>query len=360
MSKAAQAQISQVNLEDMLPPRISEAQADMPRIGGFASHNGHSAHNGHAAPADSADSTAPVAKPAQSTNPAEDADVSIEHWNELFSSVKARLRRTVDEHLVALTLPLADVAAEQVRTRVLECVSALDQLHNTLTHEADRRQRLELELFEARSALAQARSEIVGTRADELRARHLAFHDGLTLLPNRSFFRQRLEQALDERGQAPGPILAVLYLDLDGFKPINDEHGHETGDELLKIVAARLTRTVRAEDMVSRVGGDEFACLLGGVPTRDQMTELARKLFHAIAATVQIGDVRLKVRPSIGIALCPTDGVSADALLKTADAAMYRAKRRQTGHAFFDELSEESKFDVALDTDGVVPSRLSN
>ena len=350
MSKAAQAQLSTGNVADTLPPRFHDGQADLPRIGRLASHNGHSV------PADSA---APVARPANLAASAEDGDVAIEHWNELFSSVKARLRRTVDDHLVALTLPLADVAAEHVRSGVLDCVAALDQLHNTLTHEADRRQRLELELFESRSALAQARTEIIGTRADELRARHLAFHDSLTLLPNRSFFRQRLEQALDERAQAPGSILAVLYLDLDGFKPINDEHGHETGDELLKIVAARLTRTVRAEDMVSRVGGDEFACLMGGVPTRDQLTDLARKLFHAIAATVQIGDVALKVRPSIGISLCPTDGITADALLKTADAAMYRAKRRQTGHAFFDELSEESKFDMSLDT-VVVPSRFSD
>ncbi len=271
-----------------------------------------------------------------------DADVAIEHWDDLFRSVKARLRNTVDVHLAALTLPLADVAAEQVRSRVLECVSALDQLHSTLTHEADRCQRLEFELLETRSALAQARSELVGTRADEVRARHMALHDGLTLLPNRSFFQERLTEAL-VLAEATEQSLAVLYIDLDGFKPINDAHGHETGDALLKIVAARLTRTVRAEDMASRVGGDEFACLMGGVPTRGQLVELARKLFHAISATVQIGQVLLHVRPSIGIALCPADATTADTLLKTADAAMYRAKRQQTGYAFFDELSDESK-----------------
>jgi len=167
-------------------------------------------------------------------------------------------------------------------------------------------------------------------------------HDGLTLLPNRSFFHQRLTHALGIN-EATDQCLAVLYLDLDGFKPINDAHGHETGDALLKIVAARLTRTVRAEDMVSRVGGDEFACLMDGVSTREQLTALARKLVHAISATVQIGHVTIQVRPSIGIAVCPADGNTADTLLKTADAAMYRAKRRQTGFAFFDEMSDESK-----------------
>ena len=271
-----------------------------------------------------------------------DADVAIEHWDDLFRSVKERLRDTVDVHLAALTLPLADVAAVQVRTRVLECVSALDQLHQTLTNEADRRQRIELELFEARSALAHARTELIGIRAAELRSRHMALHDSMTLLPNRSFFHARLTQALALPDGAE-PSLAVLYLDLDGFKAINDAHGHETGDALLKIVAARLTRIVRAEDMASRVGGDEFACVLGGMPTREQLAELVGKLVQAISATVQIGPVMLRVRPSIGIALCPGDGNTADALLKTADAAMYSAKRHQTGYAFFDEMSDESK-----------------
>ena len=300
----------------------------------------HATQNGHSAPMQLG-ALVRSAPNAEADTEAE-ADVAIEHWDDLFQSVKFRLRNTVDVHVAALTLPLAEVAAEQARTRVLECVSALDQLHKTLTNEADRRQRLELELFEARTALAQARSELIGTRAEELRARHLAFHDSLTQLPNRSFFHARLTQAL-ARSEATAQTLAVLYLDLDGFKPINDEHGHETGDELLKIVAARLTRTVRAEDMASRVGGDEFACVMGNVLTRDQLAELARKLVLAISATVQIGDVVLEVRPSIGIALCPADGNTADALLKTADAAMYRAKRRQTGYAFFDELSDESK-----------------
>lgn len=337
MNQAAQSDPSLPDKFDAQPDAAGDAS------GGHGKDNARRAalqvgKNGHSGPMGLA--AAPHSMP--SINADSDADVAIEHWDDLFHSVKSRLRSTVEIHLAALTLPLAGVAADQVRTRVLECVSALDQLHKTLTHEADRRQRLELELFEARSALAQARSELVGTRADELRARHMALHDGLTLLPNRSFFHERLTQALAQT-EATAQTLAVLYLDLDDFKPINDLHGHETGDELLKIVAARLTRTVRADDMASRVGGDEFACLLGDVPTREQLSELARKLVHAISATVQIGDVVLQVRPSIGIALWPADGSTADLLLKTADAAMYRAKRLQTGFAFFDDLSDESK-----------------
>ena len=183
-----------------------------------------------------------------------------------------------------------------------------------------------------------SRAELAGTRDGERRARHLALHDGLTSLPNRRFFRERLDHALSQ--VAPQrPAIAVLYLDLDGFKPINDAHGHATGDELLKIVAARLARAVRAGDMVGRLGGDEFACLLADSLNREQLTQLANKLVDAVSAPLQVGPLKLTVRPSIGIAICPTDGITAEALLNSADAAMYRAKRHNCGFAFFDQLA---------------------
>ncbi len=106
---------------------------------------------------------------------------------------------------------------------------------------------------------------------------------------------------------------------------------------MLRIVAARLARSVRADDMVSRVGGDEFACLLADVPSREQLSHLACKMFDAVSAPMKIGQLKLTVRASIGIAVCPTDGASAEALLKSADNAMYRAKRQNTGYAFFAE-----------------------
>ena len=109
---------------------------------------------------------------------------------------------------------------------------------------------------------------------------------------------------------------------------------------MLRIVAARLTQTVRAEDMVSRLGGDEFACLLGGLPSREKLSHLARNLVDVVSAPVKIGQIKLTVRPSIGIALCQSDGATAEALLKNADAAMYRAKRGQTGYAFFDQHAD--------------------
>ncbi len=263
-------------------------------------------------------------------------DVAFGDWDELLNAVKARLRQTVGEWLeVTPTAPGHIAAGQVVRTSVLECVAALDQLHTTLTHELGRREQLELEVFDARTALEQARAELIGTQAEQRHAKYLALHDSLTALPNRSFFQERLDHAL---ALAPPQrqALAVLYLDLDEFKPINDAYGHAAGDELLRIVAARLTRAVRAEDMVSRMGGDEFACLLGGVSDFEQLSQLAGKVFDAVAAPCKIGQLKLNVTPSIGIAVCPGHGATAETLLKNADAAMYRAKRDRSGHAFFD------------------------
>ena len=263
-------------------------------------------------------------------------DVSMTDWDALFSAVRARLRLTVGPRLAAPNGPQQQREPEvRIAASVLECVAALDQLHATLSHEQARRGQLERELFDAQTALAQLRGELAGTRAAATQARHLALHDGLTLLPNRSFFRMRLDHSI------PGAIagrqaLTVLYLDLDGFKAINDEHGHEVGDEVLTIVAARLKRTVRAEDMVSRLGGDEFGCLLEGLPGPAHLATLLAKVHDAVAAPMSFGGLQLGVRASIGVASCPEDGSGGEMLLRNADAAMYRAKRERSGTARFE------------------------
>lgn len=281
-----------------------------------------------------------IAPIARSSQPDRTLDIAIEDCNDLLNAVTARLRLTVGTGLSSIPMPHLQLqnSASQVQTNILECAMALEQLHMTLTHEFERRQELELEVFDAKTALAQSRAELVGTQAGERRALHLALHDNLTSLPNQSFFRERLDHALT-RAMPQRQALAVMYLDLDGFKPINDTHGHAAGDELLRIISARLARTVRAEDMVSRLGGDEFACLLDDFPSREQLNHLAGKLFDAVSAPCKIGQLELTVRPSIGIAMCPTDGTTTEALLKNADAAMFHAKRHQTGYAFFDECA---------------------
>ena len=250
----------------------------------------------------------------------------------LLSAIASRLRAGVEG------LP---GAPDSVRDLVLDSVRALEQLRPGLAQDRGYGERIERELQEARFALAAARLALAGTRDDASRALHLADHDPLTSLPNHKCFQKRLEQALEghtarsDRGAAEA-TLAVLFLDLDDFKPINDRHGHQTGDELLRIVAQRLSRALRAGDMVCRLGGDEFACLLSTPMGHEQLSHVASKLFDAISAPLTVGRLELTVRPSIGIAVCPDDAVTAAGLLQRADKAMYRAKRRQLGYSFFD------------------------
>ena len=144
----------------------------------------------------------------------------------------------------------------------------------------------------------------------------------------------------DTQGGSPTHAFAVLYLALDEFNPLSDAHGQVASDELLGIVAARLSEVVPAKHCVCRQEHAQFACLLDVVPSRDQLSHLACLLFDAVAAPCEIGSVKLKVRPSIGIAMCPADGETTEALIRSADAAMHCARRNQTGYAFFDEVGE--------------------
>jgi diguanylate cyclase (GGDEF)-like protein len=252
-------------------------------------------------------------------------DIPVSDWDTLFHAVCTRLAQLV-----------GDVATIETRNGVLECAAALEKLHGHLARERARQREQELQLFKVRASLAKARIELVGIRSNERRSRRLALHDPLTTLPNRSFFSEWLDHAL-LKSDGPPPPLAVLFLDLDGFKRINDHHGHGVGDELLCIVASRLARAVRAEDVVSRLGGDEFACAMTAMSARSQVGELARKLVELVSAPIRIGPSEVAVRASIGIAMCPDDGVTPEALLRSADAAMYHAKRQGSGVAFFDE-----------------------
>lgn len=258
-------------------------------------------------------------------------------WEPLMEAVKARLRQQAG--------PLPDLAhhAEPVRSmrqQMLSCAVALDQLHNTLVCElAQQREEAHQALRDLQLELVLARAELAGTQAGERRARHLALHDMLTGLPNRRYFRQRLELALSQAAGSSPPGLAVLFMDLDSFKAINDNHGHQIGDELLRVVASRLSRVVRQEDMVSRIGGDEFACLRLDWHSRGQLIQLAVKLHEVVAAPLTLGTLKLSIKPSIGISLCPADGRTVADLLKAADLAMYHAKQQHSGHAFHDQCA---------------------
>ena len=256
-------------------------------------------------------------------------------WIALFDAVLVRLRMVAGSQLQAQCDPQLHALACSIQTGVLDCVQALEQLQRMLAPPASRLAHLQDALHTAEDTVQRLGAELAVARAAGRRERHRAQHDDLTALPNRSFFHERLDRALATPG-GPRQLPAVLYLDLDGFKPINDLHGHDVGDELLRIVALRLSRAMRNEDVVSRIGGDEFACLLAESGSRDQLGHVACKLFDAVSTPLKIGDLQLSVRASIGIAVAPTDRNTAGALMKSADAAMYHAKRAQSGYAFFD------------------------
>jgi len=159
------------------------------------------------------------------------------------------------------------------------------------------------------------------------RIEHMALHDSLTGLPNRVLLQDRAGRAL-LRAQRQSGGFALMLLDLDRFKQINDTLGHAAGDEVLKTVAQRLTHTVRASDTVVRMGGDEFAILLPEVALAEQALEVAQKILAVMADDMLAGGHRLQVTPSIGVALFPGHGGDLSTLLRNADAAMYDAKAR--------------------------------
>ena len=157
------------------------------------------------------------------------------------------------------------------------------------------------------------------------RLQHMAQHDALTELPNRMLLLDRLKQAL-ARARWHKRIVALLFVDLDRFKTINDTLGHETGDLLLQQLATRFSRNVREGDTVARFGGDEFVILLDEVAHANDISNVAQKILLALAPPFEIAERSLYITASIGISMCPNDGEDSSTLLKNADIAMYRAK----------------------------------
>jgi len=188
-------------------------------------------------------------------------------------------------------------------------------------------------LRETSAELRLARAALHESLLREARAQHLAWHDPLTGLANRRGFEARSGDTLT-RHQSGSKAFALLFIDLDDFKAVNDQHGHAVGDELLRVIGQRLVHALRAGDVVSRQGGDEFLCLLPEVHDAEQVASIARKLFDSVAAPCQLAGVPVQVMPSIGVALYPRDGDNIAALIAQADGAMFHAKRRRIGHAF--------------------------
>jgi diguanylate cyclase (GGDEF)-like protein/PAS domain S-box-containing protein len=189
--------------------------------------------------------------------------------------------------------------------------------------------------------------DVTERRQAEARIIHMARHDALTDLPNRSLFRERIE-----RGLSRGEKLAILFVDLDRFKTVNDTLGHPIGDALLCAVTKRLQKAVRGSDMVARLGGDEFAVIqLGAKPT--DASELASRIIEALSEPFELMGNQVIIGASIGIAIAPTDGREPDQLLRNSDMALYRAKGngRGTYHFFQPEMDAEMQARHVLEVD---------
>lgn len=217
--------------------------------------------------------------------------------------------------------------SQAVESKVQNASEELALVHQALKKELEERLILEERLATATK------------QGDE--ARHAALHDPLTGLPNRALFKDRLEHGL-AKAKRHGYSLAVMFLDLDDFKKINDTHGHDVGDAVLQTIAGRLKETTRGEDTVCRHGGDEFLYLLLELRNEQDITAIAKKIIKAVQSPcdIRIRDtgISLSTSPSIGIAIYPIDGTTTDSLVNKADKAMYWAKRNKSGYSFGGKL----------------------
>jgi diguanylate cyclase (GGDEF)-like protein len=225
---------------------------------------------------------------------------------------------------------------------VLQCASALTRKWHD--QQVVRRQLVSLEHMVA--------IRTMGLEVANDQLRHLATHDGLTGLPNRVLLDDRLDQAIvhAERNQQQ---FAVLVLDLDRFKFINDSLGHHAGDELLNEVAVRLRGVVREIDTVARIGGDEFVLVLGPTADKPDAVGVAQRVIEALSAPIKIAGVPLHISTSVGIAVYPNDGTAPDKLIDYADAAMYCAKQRGRNHlqCFEPGMNKTTRDRVKLESD---------
>ena len=239
------------------------------------------------------------------------------------SSVNAGLQQAIDDQRPPPVIEQALEISITVEDKVQEAADKLAVVNHALKAAVEERHALELELAKV-------------TELEEA-SRHASFHDPLTALPNRTLSNDRLEHGLAQ-ARRHGVHLAVMFIDLDDFKKVNDTHGHDVGDQVLKIIATRLTESTRDDDTLSRHGGDEFLYVLTGYGSEHDLNTIAEKLVTLIQlpCVISVGDVaiRLSVSASIGIAIFPRHGNTPEALIKSADSAMYRAKRSRFRFSF--------------------------
>ena len=222
-------------------------------------------------------------------------------------------------------------------------------IYDDVTAEHDARESLEASRDALERAVAERTTELQEAKAH---AQHLADHDALTGLPNRRLLEDRLRQAL-ALSQRNRKQTAVMFIDLDRFKPINDSLGHAVGDVLLKEVSHRLVNQLREGDTICRIGGDEFVVVLPEVRRASDAAQVAQKVIEQVSLPVLVDERELAVTCSVGIAVFPDDGRDAETLIRNADAAMYHAKElgRANYQFFTEQMNQAASRRLALETD---------
>ena len=254
---------------------------------------------------------------------AETVKVLVDEAAQDLCSVNSVLKQGLQESNATPGIDKALQKSEVIEDNVQDAADKLSIVNAALRDEVSERHVLE--------------SKLEALTEREEASRHAAVHDPLTGLPNRVLFNDRLEHGLAQ-AKRHGWSLAVMFIDLNDFKKVNDTYGHGAGDSVLKTIAARLTQRVRDDDTVSRHGGDEFLYLLTAVNDEGDLPAIAEKILASIQepCSVNVGDVTIhpSIGASLGIAVFPKNGSTSNVLIQGADKAMYQAKTSKSRYAF--------------------------
>ncbi len=261
---------------------------------------------------------------------------TVKHAATDLTSINEVLQQGVEDNIPVRTIKSAIIQNEDVEHKVAGAADDLHQANIELAKEVTERVVIETELTDTKTHLAEVRADLSKSQAKEKETRKASLQDALTGLPNRVSFEQDLDRGV-RQAKRHGWRLAVLFIDIDKFKSVNDSYGHGVGDQVLLMTANRLQSFLRDEDTVCRWGGDEFACLLLEVKQEADVPRLAEKMVSRIAEACECDGVVVSIRASIGIAIYPADGETADTLFKNADTAMFKAKGTEKRVVLFRE-----------------------
>jgi diguanylate cyclase (GGDEF)-like protein len=254
-----------------------------------------------------------------------DVKSKVEELAENLADTNRDVEQKIAAGATTLSARHALTGGQDTEAKVQECADDLHDVTETLASGIADLQVTVDALTHTQAALVTSQAALVVAQEDAKAAEHRALHDSATGLPNRELFDDRTTHAIS-LAERHGWSLALMFIDLDKFKAVNDTHGHGAGDTAVETVAARLLECSREEDTVCRAGGDEFLFLLVDAGQDEQIRRVATRIAECVSQPFQHGDIELTITPSIGVAIYPRHGRDVNELVASADAAMYRAK----------------------------------